>query len=290
MSTELQVKTVTLTPAVVEFNFAELSSALDENLKKYDGLTFTEKDAAACKKTITELNKGKKALDSYRKETKKKLTASVTAFENQCKELNQKFDDVINPLKDQHDQFEINRKEEKRQKVNDIISKLINKEDLNDKYMSQLIVKDEYLTKSKTLKSIEDELAISAEHLGIKQDKEEADMDIIKSHVELVNTKNDLNLIDSSYINLLDYQSVEAIKERIETDALNEVEKAQRVVETKVQSKVKKHHEVPVKEESDTNEATFVEVYELTGTESQLDELEEYMSSQCLSWRGIDNA
>lgn len=280
---ELQVKTINLVPAVVEFNFDELAAVLDGNLKKYDGLTFTDKDAASCKKTIAELNKGKKALNDYRISTKKDLTVAVTEFEDKCKELSAKFDQVINPLKDQHDKFEDDRKDEKRVKVQAIIDELIGHEGLNDKYAAQLVVHDSYLNKSTTLKTISEELTTKAEHLGIKQDKEDADIELIKSHVDLINERHGLHLINFTYINLLDFQPVDAIKERIERDAEGVQE---RLAPTKTVSP-------PVVTPSPVVEADdeiFIEKYYVEGTENQLNALEEYMNEHGLSWQGIKDA
>lgn len=287
MTTNLQVRTINLTPAVVEFNFDELAVVLDENLKKYDGLTFTDKDAAECKKVIAELNKGKKALNDYRLATKKELTVAVTEFEDKCKELSTKFDDVIAPLKEQHDQFEEDRKEEKRKKVQDLIDKLIVKEGLNEKYTAQLIIHDEYLNKSKTLKSIGEELATTAEHLGMSQDKEEADIEIIKGYVELINVKHGCNLIDSSYINLLDFQTADEIKMRINSDVQTELLKKSAPVHV---IPMPKGHNIVIPTPVDKNEESFREVYKVTGTESQLDALEEYMSSQGIQWVAVTDA
>ncbi|HHY72674.1 MAG TPA: DUF1351 domain-containing protein [Bacillus bacterium] len=277
MSTELQVKTINLTPAVVEFNFDELSAVLDEQLKKYEGLTFTEKDAAACKKTITELNKGKKALDDYRKETKKKLTESVTAFENQCKELGAKFDSVINPLKEQHDEFENQRKEEKRKQIQTIIDGLLEKEGLNGKFAAQLIIPDEYYNKGKAMKAIRDELTTKAEYLGIQQDKEDADKEIIRMTVQQANTVLGVNLPESVYFNLLDYKTVEEIRAQIQADG--EKEGADRIVKVPV---------ITTKPTTNKTAGFFKEKYQVEGTESQLDALEEWMTSHSLTWKVIE--
>jgi hypothetical protein len=274
MSNKLQVRTINLTPAVVEFNFDELAAILDENLKKYDGLTFTEKDAADCKKTIAELNKGKKSLDTYRKETKKELTASVTAFENKCKELAKKFDEVIDPLKEQHDQFENSRKDAKRIQIQQVIDQLIDDEGLNDTYAAQLIIQEEYFNKSKTIKSIKEELKTKAEHLGILQDKEEADQEVIKSHVALINTKYGLNLPESAYIGLLEYGAdIGKIKGVIEQDAKVANAPVKKVVPT-----------APTVQD----EKIFVETWEITGTESQLQALEDFMQNEGIKWKVIE--
>ncbi|RDW17605.1 hypothetical protein CWR48_13895 [Oceanobacillus arenosus] len=222
---ELQVKTIKLTPAVVEFNYKELEAILDESLKKYDGLTFTEDDAAECKSTITELNKGKKSLDTYRKETKKQLTASVTEFENKCKQLDKKFNAVLIPLKDQYEQFEENRREEKRQKVQEIIAQLIEEYDLIEKYAIKITVLDSHLTKSKTLKSIKEELTTNVSMLKVQQDKEESDKRVIVNQVKLVNAENELNMSDIGYLRLLEFKDVNEISNQINKDVQHEIDK-----------------------------------------------------------------
>ncbi|MFD2046039.1 DUF1351 domain-containing protein [Ornithinibacillus salinisoli] len=278
---ELQVKTINLTPAVVEFNYEEISMMLDDQLAKYEGLTFTEKDAAACKKTITELNKGKKALDTYRKKTKKELTEEVIAFENKCKVLGSKFDEVINPLKEQHDQFEEERKNIKRLEIEGLIDHLVHVENLNEKYAAKLTVEDSYLTKSKTIKSIKEELTTKAAHLGVQQDKEEANLEVIKSHVELINTKYGVNLLEESYTTLLEYQSVGEIKGIIENHAQLQVDKEE------AEAKAVEYKEVPLSsapKSVSNDDYEFIEVYTVTGTESQLDALEEFMDREKIKW------
>lgn len=270
---ELQVKTINLKPAVVEFNYEEISMLLDDQLAKYEGLTFTDKDAAECKKTITELNKGKKALDTYRKKTKKELTEEVTVFENKCKALGNKFDEVITPLKEQHDEFEDKRKEIKRLEIEGFIDHLVHIENLNDKYAAKLVVEDSHLTKSKTIKSIKEELTTKAEHLGVQQDKEESDQELIKGHVELMSTIHDVNLPESSYIALLDYKEVSEIKNIIERDAISELNKVE-------------YKQVPLSSApaSVSDDEIYIESYQVEGTENQLEALEEHMSSQGLTW------
>lgn len=297
---ELAVKTIEFQPAKVEFNYEELEAILDENLKKYSGLTFTEDDATECRKTIAELRKGKKALDQYRLQTKKQLTESVTAFEEQCKELNKKFDEVIKPLVEQNDLFEEKRKEEKRVKVQGILNEVIEEFELDEKHAAELVIEDSYLTKSKTFKSIEEELSTLAEHLKMKQDKRASDEEIIKSHVELMNTKHELNLIESTYINLLDYQEFQKVRDRIKSDAEEVLEqrrvedqlleeqkalKAQQEEAERLAAQPTKITTEPVQNEDAT---VFMDVYEVIGTEFQLDELEAFMKENGIEFKIVE--
>lgn len=296
---ELAVKTIEFQPAKVEFNYKELETVLDESLKKYSGLTFTEDDATECRKTIAELRKGKRALDQYRLQTKKQLTESVTVFENQCKELNAKFDEVINPLVEQNEAFEVKRKEEKRVKVQAILDKISTEFELDEKRAAELVIEDSYLTKSKTFKSIEEELSTLAEHLKMKQDKRVSDEEIIKSHVELMNTKHEMNLIESTYINLLDFEEFQAVRDRIESD-VEEVLEQRRVEDQLLEEQAAleaKQVEVVQPEPTSqtlattpvTNQEVFLDVYEVIGTESQLDALEAFMKHEGIEFKVLED-
>lgn len=278
---ELQIKTNSFTPAKVDFNYEQISNQLDEVLKKYDGLVFTEETVLDCNKTIAELRKGKRALDDFRKKTKKELTKSVTEFENQCKELNKKFDEVIDPLVEQSDFFEEQRRNEKRQKVQKIVDELIQVQGLNEKYAQMLVIEDQYLNKTKTLKSIREELTITAETLGIQQDKEEADKELIKTKVELANAKYNVNLSETPYIRLLEYENVEDIVTKINLDAERE---------SQVEVEVEPDEEIIQPTMSEPNESAeiYMERYEVEGTEEQLDALEEFMTANGLEWKIIE--
>lgn len=270
---ELTVKTVVLEPAKVDFNFDELSEILDAQLAKYEGLEFTEDQVKECRKTITELNKGKKALNDYRLKTKKELSKEITEFEAKCKNLSNKFDDVINPLKAQADKFEEDRRAEKAEKVQVIIDELINEEGLNEKYADQLVIENSYLNKSTTMKAIREDLETKAKTLGVQQDKEDSDRQIIKMTVEIANERYNVNLLEQTYIRLLDHEDINQIKKIIMDDAQSELDK--------------ELEEKPTETEEDPE--LFIEVYKVTATESQLDALEEFMNREDIQWEVVED-
>lgn len=281
MTTELQVQTITFQPAKVEFNFDQLSAVLDENLKKYAGLEFTEKTAGDCKKTIAELRKGKTLLDTYRKDTKKQLTESITDFEDQCKQLAAKFDAVIGPLTQQHDQFEHDRKERKRQEIQAIIDALIAEQGLLKKYANQLVIPEEYLNKGKSIKDIKAELTARAESLGISQDKDEADERLVRTQVELANAQYGVELVDGTYIGLLEHKSVDAIIESVKRDASDLKQRK----ESRTVTEPTKLNNAPVASPADSKAELFVDTYEITGTEEQLAALDEYLEGRGLQYK-----
>lgn len=282
MSTELVVKTITFEPAKIEFNFEQLSEILDQNLAKYDGIEFTEKTANECRKTIAELRKGKRLLDTYRKDTKKELSVAITSFEDQCKELAAKFDNAIDPLTEQFEQFEHDRKERKRKQIQEVIDELITEQGLNEKFSVQLAeFPDEYYNKGKSMKDIKAELAVRAESLGIAQDKEAADIEIIRTTVKLANSEYNVKLTEAAYVRLLEFKDVSDIKSQILDDVHDEVEK-------QLEKSEKTKPSVKVVDLDDADEI-FVETFVIEGTESQLQALEDFLENNTFTWKIIDD-
>ena len=80
---ELQV---TIVPAQISANLAEIKADLLENLKQYD-IEVTIETLPEAKKMATDLNKLAKEIDTRRKDVKKELSAPVDAFSAQAVEL-----------------------------------------------------------------------------------------------------------------------------------------------------------------------------------------------------------
>ena len=291
------IKVVETKPAVVNFNYQEIADHLDSVLAKYKGLVFTESTVADCKKTIAELRKGQKSLDEFRKATKSQLTQSVTAFENQCKTLYGKFDEVIQPLTEQQQTFENDRKEKKRVEIQGIIDGLVLNKNLTAKYASQLVMPVEFLNKDKSIKAIKAELSVLANTLQLKQDKENQDIDLIKTKVNLANAQYQLSLMPDAYLRLLGFRSITEIDLLITLDAQeitnSRAIKAAEVLEA-AHTPTKVIHSEPLKTQEVIRSAApaavpvtgemLTAVYEIRGTEEQLSALEAYLDANGLNW------
>jgi len=289
------LRIIETTPAVVKFNYEEMEANLDAVLVKYQGLTFTDSDAAECKKTIAELRKGQKALSDFRIKTKKELTESVTDFEKQCKKLHDKFETVISPLTIQNDQFELDRRELKRVEIQRVIDTLIADHLLSEKYAAQLVILEEYYNKGKNLKAIKTELAALANTLSVQEDKEAQDIDLIKTKVELANARYKLTnvLMPDPYLRLLSFQSVAEIEFVIICDAQQVEEREKKAAEALAAKVVEipKTVEVissPAQIPSAGNSApsadpvVITRLYRITGTTGQLNTLEGYLEEDQL--------
>ena len=299
VSTDLVLKVYETKPAVVSFNYQEITDHLDSVLAKYRGLVFTDSAIVECKKTIAELRKGQKSLDEYRISTKKQLTASVTDFEKECKTLHSKFEEVIRPLSEQQDQFELDRREKKRVEIQSIIDALVTEKALNEKLAARLVILEEYFNKGKAIKAIKTELSTLATSLKVQQDKEAQDIDLIKTKVELANAQYQLienALTPEPYIRLLGFHSIANIEEVITSDAqeVQELEKkaaealAAKAVEVPKVEEVRIPQTFTAPESMPTKSPVVVtRLYRITGTEEQLTALEGYLGGNDLPWINI---
>lgn len=218
---QITIQTIDFTPAIVKFNAEQISALLDLQLAKYQGLTFTEDSEKQAKTVIAELNKGKKMLDTYRKDTKAKLTASVTDFEDEIKKLSAKFDAVIGPLTEQTAKFEVDRKFKKRTDIESLIAALLIEHDLSEQFAAKLIYPEEYLNRTLSIKSITFDLQALAEQLRADQDRLANELQLIRGSVELANQAiPGFGFLDTTYTRLLGPLNLSQVLARINEDVI----------------------------------------------------------------------
>lgn len=105
----------------IKFNYEEIKGQLEEQLKKYKGVVYTEDIIAQAKTDKATINKVKTAIDDEKKRIKNLLLADYTTnFEPKCKELMTMLEDVYNEINTQVKAFEEKDKNEKKAKIVDI--------------------------------------------------------------------------------------------------------------------------------------------------------------------------
>ena len=118
----LEVRVLEVKPAVVNFNYQEMSEYAKKLAEEYKGLVFDEETVKEGKKTVAELKKIQKSVNDFKVKTKKELTESVSLFEAQCKDIISEFDEPINFISSQLEAFETERIRVKTLKIESIIS------------------------------------------------------------------------------------------------------------------------------------------------------------------------
>src|SRR5699024_4957997 len=169
---EIIPKTITKKPAEIEFNHTELLEDLERNLKKYDGLTFTESETPEIRKTLAELRKGAKAVDRYRIDTKKELNEPITKCEKKRKVIIKKSHERIRSLDEQLKEYEKQWKEKRIVKVQEVIANVLNESNSKEKDAASLGVADDNLKKNTTDNGLRERMELHTERAPQQQGKE----------------------------------------------------------------------------------------------------------------------
>src|SRR5690625_7389271 len=81
------------------------------------------------------------------------------------------------------------------------------------------------------LKSKKEYMQEKANDINTQKQNEQQNIDLIKAHVEIVNLRNELNLLDGSYLNLAAHKTIEEIREVIDKDSKVVLERRQQELE-----------------------------------------------------------
>ena len=186
-----------------------------------------------------ELGKLEKEIDKYRLDNKKIMEKPIKEFETKCKDLIEILKNVSDPIREQLNLFEENRKKQKEEEVKTLIENVISKYGLEDKYAAQLTINSKYLNKGQKENDTIKDLEQRAELLKNSQDQEkqlqkikEERIDFIQKTIEKKNNELNLNLKISNFMYLVDKELTE-IMEEIEIFFTREIEKNKKNEETK---------------------------------------------------------
>jgi len=201
----MQTPELKVTPKlpVLAFNFDQLKSWATELAERYANIVVTEEAIADVKRDMAELNKAKKAVDDARKEAVRRVSDPIRTFEGQIKEVCGIFDTAYAKLGNQVKAFEDAQREEKRNKVLELIGQCF-----ADAFGAhgdwpdfEIPVQEKWLNKTTSLKTVrEDVAAIIQRHIEEAQRKaalEQAQKDravAIENHVRALNDKHGLNI------------------------------------------------------------------------------------------------
>lgn len=165
---EFKLKPMQL-PEKIEFNYDELKSEIQEKTKIYNALFYSDKEIKLAKSDRANLNRLKKTLNSERIYLEKQYLIPFNEFKSQINNLISIIDEPIKAIDEQIKQYEINKKEEKKEKIKKLFNELNSFEwlKLNQVYDIR------WENASVSMKKVEEALNIILEH--IKMDIETLD-------------------------------------------------------------------------------------------------------------------
>lgn len=232
----------------IEWNYNELKEILKKEIEKYDGLIVTEQTIPECKETQKKLASLKRKLDSARKEVKKELSAPISNFESEVKELISIISDVEDPIKDGLNIFEEKRKEMKLEEIKFLLSDAID----DAEELEQVVIPKELLNKTTTMKSINAFVETTAINIQSKLEDIEKNKKLLQNEISELNKEVDsdftfemfgfrkmdfLDLAGSLSVIKNRFRIVKSAEDQAKKKAEEKVENKQETPEIKVEEK-----------------------------------------------------
>lgn len=164
---ELKVDEVQI-PAKISFNYEELKAQLTKRCEEYRTSVYTEDSIKAAKADRAMLNKLKDSLNAERLRRQKEYMRPFEAFKEQVDDLIGIIGQASSAIDQQIKGYEEQEKARKAQEIKQIFDKIIEEsgENAPDFVTLESIYDFRWMNKSKTLKSIEEEISSKLQTIG----------------------------------------------------------------------------------------------------------------------------
>lgn len=275
---ELDIQVFDVKQAEIDFNHEDIMKELDKTLKLYKGLVHTEETTPLLRKDIAKLRKLKTAANRFRIDQKDIMLQPITTFEDKVKEIIQKIDDVIDPLSEQEQEFEDKRRKDKLVHVENIRAKVYEEAELEDSEIpiEAISIETSYLTKSKTLIKVEEEMLQQAQDIKQSVSTKKANEEIITLTVESENSKHDINMSVSPYLSQLELYDVDSVKHTIIKDSKTEADKKEEAERIRVDKEKETERRKKEEEKIEAEQEAVNEVVEEVPSEVEEEKEVEY--------------
>lgn len=305
---------ITQEKAKISCNFDQVKQAIQDTLAEYKGAVFTEDSKTYAKKHVASLRAKKKDLQDNLREAKKEYMKPWDEFEGQAKTLIALYDEPINLINGQVQEFEANRIARKKELIQELYMELV-REELREYIQLDKIYNPKWENATVKEKEIRGELSAIA-------DKTARDIETIRGmnsdavEKALAGYRVDLDLTDAiSYINNYERQKQEIIareqerrrleeEERIrreerekalaEQRAAEEKEAASRQAEAEKAQAVEQAKAEATQEfidslipDADEDDDRILTSYNIFATSGEREKLEMYMNSVGIEWEVI---
>lgn len=304
MELEIYNPTKENTVKQIDWNFEELKKEITEKAEMYGSLVYTDENIKEAKADRAKLNKFIKVLEDKRKDVKKMMLEPYTQFESQVKELVSIIGEANDNIASQVKAYTEKLREEKREKVKEIYDKAMSvegAEGIAEILTFDRVFKESFLNSSTTFKSIVNEI----EDL---RDRVRHDLEVINA-----DTREYQFEMKQAYLKNLDMTEAISVKQQFEENARKKAEyeakrkaemeerkareeaEAQKVVQAGKQVVVEQQPEetqqeveaTKIVEATVTEERKFAVSFKVYGTQKQLRELKEFLTSNNIEYGPI---
>lgn len=304
MELEIYNPTKENTVKQIDWNFEELKKEITEKAEMYGSLVYTDENIKEAKADRAKLNKFIKVLEDKRKDVKKMMLEPYTQFESQVKELVSIIGEANDNIAFQVKAYTEKLREEKREKVKEIYDKAMSvegAEGIAEILTFDRVFKESFLNSSTTFKSIVNEIEDLRDR--VRHDLEVINADIGEYQFEM----------KQAYLKNLDMTEAISVKQQFEENARKKAEyeakrkaemeerkareeaEAQKVVQAGKQVVVEQQPEetqqeveaTKIVEATVTEERKFTVSFKVYGTQKQLRELKEFLTSNNIEYGPI---
>ena len=304
MELEIYNPTKENTVKQIDWNFEELKKEITEKAEMYGSLVYTDENIKEAKVDRAKLNKFIKVLEDKRKDVKKMMLEPYTQFESQVKELVSIIGEANDNIASQVKAYTEKLREEKREKVKEIYDKAMSvegAEGIAEILTFDRVSKESFLNSSITFKSIVNEIEDLRDR--VRHDLEVINADTGEYQFEM----------KQAYLKNLDMTEAISVKQQFEENARKKAEyeakreaemeerkareeaEAQKVVQAGKQVVVEQQPEetqqeveaTKIVEATVTEERKFTVSFKVYGTQKQLRELKEFLTSNNIEYGPI---
>ena len=304
MELEIYNPTKENTVKQIDWNFEELKKEITEKAEMYGSLVYTDENIKEAKVDRAKLNKFIKVLEDKRKDVKKMMLEPYTQFESQVKELVSIIGEANDNIASQVKAYTEKLREEKREKVKEIYDKAMSvegAEGIAEILTFDRVFKESFLNSSTTFKSIVNEIEDLRDR--VRHDLEVINADTGEYQFEM----------KQAYLKNLDMTEAISVKQQFEENARKKAEyeakrkaemeerkareeaEAQKVVQAGKQVVVEQQPEetqqeveaTKIVEATVTEERKFTVSFKVYGTQKQLREPKEFLTSNNIEYGPI---
>lgn len=154
------------------WTFDESKQYLEKQIKQYENLVVSATNLAEMEKTQREVASLRTKLNKFRLAVKKDLDKPYDKFKSQVDELLGLVADVELPIKDQIEKYELQRRKDKKEEIQQFIDKACEELKLFDKFRDQIVIDDRWMNRGQKIKDTQDEVYIKIGWLLDIQNKE----------------------------------------------------------------------------------------------------------------------
>ena len=304
MELEIYNPTKENTVKQIDWNFEELKKEITEKAEMYGSLVYTDENIKEAKADRAKLNKFIKVLEDKRKDVKKMMLEPYTQFESQVKELVSIIGEANDNIASQVKAYTEKLREEKREKVKEIYDKAMSvegAEGIAEILTFDRVFKESFLNSSTTFKSIVNEIEDLRDRVRhdlevINADTEEYQFEMKQAYLKNLDMTEAISVkqqFEENARKKAEYEAkrkaeMEERKAREEAEAQKVVQAGKQVVEEQQSEETQQEVETTKTVEATiTEERKFTVSFKVHGTQKQLRELKEFLTSNNIEYGPI---